>query len=122
MDTYGIIGYPLGHSCSPRYFNERFQNENIDAEYLRFEIKDIQNLEHILKNNPTLKGFNVTIPHKQTILPFLDEISDEAKAIGAVNCVKVSRVNNKTKLYGYNTDMFGFRNALQSFMPVNTQH
>lgn len=121
MDTYGIIGYPLGHSCSPRYFNERFQNENIDAEYLRFEIKDIQNLEHILKNNPTLKGFNVTIPHKQTILPFLDEISDEAKAIGAVNCVKVSRVNNKTKLYGYNTDMFGFRNALQSFMPVNTQ-
>ena len=54
MDTYGIIGYPLGHSCSPRYFNERFQNENIDAEYLRFEIKDIQNLEHILKNNPSL--------------------------------------------------------------------
>lgn len=121
MDTYGIIGYPLGHSCSPRYFNERFQKENIDAEYLSFEIKEIRDLEEILKNNPALKGFNVTIPHKQNILPFLDEISDEAQAIGAVNCVKISKTDGKTRLCGYNTDMFGFRNAVQTFIPAHIQ-
>lgn len=121
MDKYGIIGYPLAHSCSPQYFNERFQKENIEAEYLRFEIEAICQLEDILKTYPDLKGFNVTIPHKQNILPYLDEISEEAQAIGAVNCVRVSREADKPRLHGYNTDMFGFRNALEAFIPAGIQ-
>lgn len=115
--TYGILGYPLGHSCSPGYFNERFRKEGIEAEYLSFEMEDIGGLGNLLKQYPRLKGFNVTIPHKQNIMPFLDEISDEALAIGAVNCVKVSYPNGKAYLSGYNTDMFGFRNALLQFIP-----
>ena len=90
MQIYGIIGYPLGHSCSPRYFNEKFQKENIAAEYRSFEMPDIRQLSTLLQQTPDLCGFNVTIPHKQNILPFLDEISEEARVIGAVNCVKVS--------------------------------
>ena len=117
MDIYGIIGYPLGHSCSPQYFNEKFQKEGIAAQYLSFEIEDINSLPEILNQHPTLKGFNVTIPHKQNILPFLDVISEEAEKIGAVNCVKVTSKNGKPHLTGYNTDMFGFRNALLQFIP-----
>ena len=92
MQIYGIIGYPLGHSCSPRYFNEKFQKENIAAEYRSFEMPDIRQLSTLLQQTPDLCGFNVTIPHKQNILPFLDEISEEARVIGAVNCVKVSQL------------------------------
>lgn len=117
MDLYGIIGYPLAHSCSPQYFNERFQNAGIDAEYLRFEMEDLRELEKLLWQYPQLKGFNVTIPHKQNILPFLDEISEEARSIGAVNCVKVSQDPGKIRLTGYNTDVYGFRKALLDFMP-----
>ena len=84
MKIYGIIGYPLGHSCSPSWFNKRFREEGIDAEYLPFEIEDIGRVRDLLVTYPDLQGFNVTIPHKQNILPFLDEISEEARAIGAV--------------------------------------
>ncbi len=115
--TYGIIGFPLGHSCSPAYFNEKFRKEHIDAEYLSFEIREIGELQPILQAYPELKGFNVTIPHKQNILPFLTEVSEEAAAIGAVNCVKVNRSAGKLQLTGYNTDMYGFRNALLRFIP-----
>ncbi len=117
MKVYGIIGYPLGHSCSPSWFNERFREEGIDAEYLPFEIEDIGRINDILATNPDLQGFNVTIPHKQNILPFLDEISEEARAIGAVNCVKINWRKNKPYLTGYNTDMYGFRDALLHFIP-----
>ena len=118
MQIYGIIGYPLGHSCSPRYFNEKFQKENIAAEYRSFEMPDIRQLSTLLQQTPDLCGFNVTIPHKQNILPFLDEISEEARAIGAVNCVKVSHPNGQPYLVGYNTDMYGFRKALLEFIPA----
>lgn len=117
MKTYGIIGYPLGHSCSPRYFNEKFRQRHIAAEYLSFEIQDIRQLDVLLQQHPNLCGFNVTIPHKQHILPYLDEISAEAQAIGAVNCVKVSYPQGKPYLTGYNTDMNGFRKALLDFIP-----
>lgn len=118
MQIYGIIGYPLGHSCSPRYFNEKFQKENIAAEYRSFEMPDIRQLPTLLQQTPDLCGFNVTIPHKQNILPFLDEISEEARVIGAVNCVKVSHPNGHPYLVGYNTDMYGFRKALLEFIPA----
>ena len=110
--------HPLGHSCSPRYFNEKFQKENIAAEYRSFEMPDIRQLSTLLQQTPDLCGFNVTIPHKQNILPFLDEISEEARAIGAVNCVKVSHPNGQPYLVGYNTDMYGFRKALLEFIPA----
>lgn len=118
MDTYGIIGYPLGHTCSPAYFNERFRREGMDAVYLKFEIKDAAGLPDLLAHTPGLRGFNVTIPHKENILPYLDAISEEARAIGAVNCVRVTRKNGRSFLTGYNTDMRGFRNALLRFAPA----
>lgn len=118
MNLYAIIGYPLGHSCSPKYFNEKFRQEGIEAEYVSFEIEDIKQLPDLLKRNPTLQGFNVTIPHKQSILPYLHEISEEAQAIGAVNCVRISKRNERPYLTGYNTDMYGFRKALIGFIPT----
>ncbi len=89
MDKYGLIGYPLGHSFSRGYFNEKFENEGIDAQYLNFEIPVITDLPQILAENPELKGLNVTIPYKEQIIPFLDELDKDALAIGAVNVVKV---------------------------------
>lgn len=119
MKIYGIIGCPLGHSCSPAYFNKKFKEAGLEAEYLPFEIADIRQLTDILKQYPDLAGFNVTIPHKQNIIPYLNEISEEAKAIGAVNCVKVKHVQGQLHLTGYNTDMYGFRKALLDFIPHN---
>lgn len=117
METYGIIGFPLGHSFSRNYFTEKFERENRNACYLNFEIPDISLLTEILTQNPTLKGLNVTIPYKQQILAFLDEISPEAQEIGAVNCVKITRKNRQPFLKGYNTDVYGFRKSLLRFIP-----
>ena len=72
MDKYGLIGYPLGHSFSISYFNEKFQNENIDAEYLNFDIPSIDGLFEVLALNPELKGLNVTIPHKQAVISLVE--------------------------------------------------
>lgn len=119
MQIYGIVGYPLGHSCSPRHFNEKFRKENIAATYRSFELPDIRQLTALLQQEPELCGFNVTIPHKQNILPYLDAISDEARAVGAVNCVKVSHPDGKPYLTGYNTDVYGFRKALLEFIPTD---
>ena len=85
--------------------------------YLRFEMKDIRELEKLLHEYPQLKGFNVTVPHKQNILPFLNEVSDEARTVGAVNCVKIGYRNGRPFLSGYNTDTHGFRKALMNFIP-----
>lgn len=117
MDTYGIIGFPLGHSFSQRHFTEKFRREGIDAEYLNFELRDLSEFAGVLERHGHLKGFNVTIPYKQAILPFLDELSEEAQAIGAVNCVKVVRQGSRRRLIGYNTDACGFRDALLRFIP-----
>ena len=91
MTTYGLIGYPLGHSFSRKFFTEKFEKEGIDAQYLNFEIPSIEEFPEIIKNNPELRGLNVTIPYKQQVMPYLDEISEEAKAIGAVNVVRIER-------------------------------
>ena len=84
MDKYGLIGYPLGHSFSKNYFNEKFENEGIDATYINFEIPTIEDLAEVLDSNPELKGFNVTIPYKEKVISYLDYVSPEANAIGAV--------------------------------------
>ena len=80
MDKYGLIGYPLGHSFSISYHNQRFADEGINAKYLNFEIPSIDDLAAIISKNPELKGLNVTIPYKQKVMPFLDYISPEARA------------------------------------------
>ena len=92
MDKYGLIGYPLGHSFSKNYFNEKFENEGIDAQYINFEIPSIENLTEILDSNPELKGLNVTIPYKEKVISYLDVVSPEANAIGAVNVIKVALI------------------------------
>lgn len=115
MDTYGLIGFPLKHSFSAQFFAEKFQREEIDAEYLNFEIEDIQEIRQIILFNQKLRGLNVTIPYKEQVIPFLDEISPEAQRIGAVNVIKVERKPGDMyyyKLTGYNTDYTGFRQSL----------
>ena len=115
MNRYGLIGFPLKHSFSAEFFAEKFRRENIDAEYLNFEIEDIQEIRHIILFNQKLKGLNVTIPYKEQVIPFLDEISPEAQKIGAVNVIKMERREGDFyfyKLTGYNTDYIGFKQSL----------
>lgn len=112
MDKYGLIGYPLGHSFSKSYFNEKFENEGINAEYINFEIPTLDSLPEILASNPELKGLNVTIPYKEKVISYLDSISPEARAIGAVNVIRVDHKGNDTYLKGFNSDVIGFTKAL----------
>ena len=121
MDQYGLIGYPLGHSFSVSYFNEKFSNEGIDAEYINFEIPDIELLPEIVASNPSLRGFNVTIPYKQKVIPFLDSMSMEARAIGAVNVVKVVHRGRNTLLKGYNSDVIGFTRSIEPLLSSHHQ-
>lgn len=116
MDKYGLIGYPLGHSFSKNYFNEKFENENIDAQYINFEIPNIENLVEVLDLNPDLKGLNVTIPYKEKVISYLDYISPEARAIGAVNVIRVSHKGKDTILRGYNSDVIGFTKSIEPLL------
>lgn len=117
---FGLIGYPLTHSFSERYFADKFRNENIaDAEYRNFPLEKIEQLPELLKAHQDLRGFNVTIPYKEAILPFLDEIDSTAKEIGAVNtvvCKASATINRSTFLKGYNTDVYGFRQSIKPFL------
>ena len=116
MDKYGLIGYPLAHSFSISYFNEKFQNEGIDAEYINFEIPTIEALPEVLASNPELKGLNVTIPYKQRVMSYLDAISPEARAIGAVNVIKVEHRGNDVRLKGFNSDVIGFTKSIEPLL------
>ncbi len=116
MDKYGLIGYPLGHSFSIGYFNEKFQNENIDAVYENFEISSLDSLEEVIATNPELKGLNVTIPYKERVMSYLDSITPEARAIGAVNVIRVTHKGNKTILKGYNSDVIGFTRSIEPML------
>lgn len=109
MKTFGLIGKSLTHSYSQSYFTEKFRQNNIhDAEYLLFSLDNIHEVKELLKN-PTLLGFNVTIPYKAAIIPFLDELTPAAQEIGAVNCV----IKENDRWIGYNTDISGFEQTLQ---------
>lgn len=116
MDKYGLIGYPLGHSFSISYHNQRFADEGINAKYFNFEIPSIEDLPAVLGQNPELKGLNVTIPYKEKVLPFLDYISPEARAIGAVNVIKIIHEGKKTILKGYNSDVIGFTQSIEPML------
>ena len=91
MEKYGLIGYPLRHSFSIGYFNEKFKSEGINAEYVNFEIPSINNFMEVIEENPNLCGLNVTIPYKEQVIPFLDELDRDTAKIGAVNVIKIIR-------------------------------
>ena len=116
MQKYGLIGYPLGHSFSKNYFNQKFESENIDATYLNFEIPNIKDLKTVLKENPELNGLNVTIPYKEQVIPYLDDLDEDARLIGAVNVIKVIRDKDNVTLRGYNSDVIGFIKSLEPLL------
>lgn len=111
----GLIGKSLEHSFSKQYFNTKFREENLEGyTYENFELTEIEAIIKLVEDQK-LAGFNVTIPYKESILPFLDEIDETAQEIGAVNTVKVNWVGEKFKLIGYNTDAFGFHQLIKPF-------
>lgn len=116
MDKYGLIGYPLGHSFSKNFFNEKFEDEDIDAQYLNFELPNIESLPEVIDMNPELKGLNVTIPYKEKVISYLDYISPEARAIGAVNVIRVSHKGKNVVLRGYNSDVIGFTKSIEPLL------
>lgn len=116
MVELGLIGYPLGHSFSPRYFENKFRLEGVEGRYDLYPISDISLLPELLDRHPGLLGLNVTIPYKEQVLPYLDHLSDDARAIGAVNVIKIDRTADGTRiLSGHNTDWQGF---LQPLLPL----
>jgi shikimate dehydrogenase len=113
MKKFGLIGYPLGHSFSQKYFTDKFHREHIQGcSYENFPINDINRLIDLLKKEPDLAGLNVTIPHKSDVIRFLDNISPEAAEIGAVNVVKIRHENDRTSLSGFNSDVYGFTESI----------
>jgi len=110
---FGLIGYPLDHSFSKKYFSEKFRKEGLrDCRYELFPMPDIAALPQLLAEHPDLCGLNVTIPHKQNVIPFLQELEPEASTVGAINCIRI----NAGRLTGYNTDIFGFEKSLLAFL------
>jgi len=116
MKKYGLTGFPLTHSFSKRYFTEKFETEKIDSTYDNFEIDNISKFPEIIKNNPELIGLNVTIPYKEQVIPFLDELNDSAREIAAVNTVKIIRSDSGIILKGFNIDTFGFETSLKPLL------
>ena len=109
-----LIGKSLSHSFSKIYFEEKFRREQIsDVSYSLLELADIESITVFIRQHPDLVGFNVTIPYKQTIIPYLDKLSEEAEAIHAVNTVLVKRIGNQISTKGFNTDIIGFRESLE---------
>ena len=121
-ELYGLIGFPLGHSFSENFFNQKFEAELIDARYLNFEIPSLDQFKTIIADNKNLNGLNVTIPYKEKIIEFLDEIDDDAKNIGAVNVIKfIKGKNGEIKLKGYNSDVIGFCESIKPLIkPCHT--
>src|ERR1700750_3207890 len=118
MRRFGLIGFPLTHSFSQQYFTEKFKSEGIhNCVYQNFSIEKISSLPVLLEKYPDLEGFNITIPHKEEVLTFLDSRSAIVKEINACNCI---RIKDK-QLYGHNTDVVGFEKSLKSFLLTKPQ-
>lgn len=113
---FGLIGFPLSHSFSQNYFNQKFKSEGINARYLNFELPDIGNLMEVVAEYPNLCGLNVTIPYKEQVIPYLDSMDSDAKKIGAVNVIKFIRENGNLKFKGYNSDIIGFMDSIQPLL------
>lgn len=112
---FGLLGKKLSHSFSAEFFNGLFEAEEINAEYKNFEIEDMEEFPQIIRDFPTLRGLNVTIPYKEDVIPYLYSLSPEAKEIGAVNTILITHNNGKAHLRGYNTDAYGFA---EGFRPL----
>jgi shikimate dehydrogenase len=116
MNLYGLIGYPLGHSFSKQYFTEKFEKEGLeDCFFELYPLESIEEFPGLLQNHPSLRGLAVTIPYKETVVPFLSSLTPDAGSIGAVNCIEVLPEG----LRGHNTDVVGFE---QSFVPQLQHH
>jgi shikimate dehydrogenase len=114
MKQFGLIGYPLSHSFSKKYFSEKFEKASItDSHYELYELKSLEGFKSWMQRVPNLKGLNVTIPYKQDVIPYLDRLNDKAEAIGAVNVIKKEQDGSYT---GYNSDYFGFKHSLEDFL------
>jgi len=119
MRQFGLIGFPLLHSFSKKFFTQKFEHESIDAQYELYELKNIADFPALIEDTQ-LDGLNVTIPYKQQVIQFLDEIDDTAAEIGAVNVIKFIRSERKLMLKGYNSDAIGFENSIKPFL--NSSH
>lgn len=118
MRQFGLIGYPLGHSFSKKYFSEKFIQEEItDAGYENYPIASISEFPNVLQT-PGLQGLNVTIPYKEQVIPYLDELSPVVQNIGACNCIKI----HQGKSIGYNTDVVGFQHSFQPLLKAHHTH
>jgi len=106
INKYGLIGYPLSHSFSPSFFKKKFEKEGISAEYLAYPIDRVSDFKELIQQG--LKGLNVTIPYKEQVIPYMDELDESAASISAVNTIKVE----EGRLIGYNTDVYGFQESL----------
>jgi shikimate dehydrogenase len=115
MRQFGLIGFPLGHSFSKKYFTEKFKTDSIEACYELYELPSIEGFE-VLKSIEGLEGLNVTIPYKEKVISYLDELDPTAEAIGAVNVIKFIHRGEKLILKGYNSDITGFKNSLQPLL------
>jgi len=117
MKTFGLIGFPLGHSFSKKFFTEKFETEGLtNFQYVNFELDSIEKFPSIFSQYDQICGLNCTIPYKQQIIPFLDEIDEEAAKVGAINTVKIIRSGDKIKLKGFNTDIIGFERSLSPML------
>jgi shikimate dehydrogenase len=120
--TFGLIGYPLSHSFSKQFFAEKFEKEQIaNCSYELYPIEKAAEILTLIKADPFLAGLNVTIPHKVNVIPFLTELDDAAKQIGAVNCISIDQSDNQTILKGYNTDAYGFEESLKPLLENHHQ-
>ncbi|HHT22185.1 MAG TPA: shikimate dehydrogenase [Bacteroidales bacterium] len=115
MKQYGLIGLPLEHSFSKKYFTKKFAKENTNVQYELYELENILQFKELIKNE-NLCGLNVTIPYKELIIPYLDEVDEVAAKIGAVNVIKFIRENETLKLKGFNSDAVGFENSIKPFL------
>lgn len=120
LHQYGLVGFPLGHSFSKRYFTEKFAAEGIPAEYELFPLSGIDQMIDLISRHPELKGLNVTIPYKKEVIPYLDALSEEARAIGAVNTICIARSGQSVHLKGWNTDAGAFEAEISEFTDGNT--
>ncbi len=124
-NLYGLIGYPLVHSFSRIYFNNKFAAEDIDAQYINFEIESLELLTEIIAQYPNLRGLNVTAPYKEAVIPYLDSLDDDARDIGAVNVIKLvrdARTDEIVELRGYNSDVVGFGKTIDSLHLPDGSH
>ena len=118
MAKYGLIGKNIGYSFSKTFFTSKFTQENRSDTYVNFDIESIDMLKEIIRDNNTLKGLNITIPYKESVIPLLDCIHKKAKNIGAVNTIKIHRDGT---LEGFNTDHYGFSKSLSDFFPLKSK-